>query len=157
MLKQILLILLFAAATTGCLTIGTVAENIAERKVATNKTIVYSGTRARNPVLPGGFYMGGGPLIVILYLGFALIDPPLSFVLDTALLPATIPWALYETHRAQEFQCDCFDSHDDFVDCQRGGACNNPNQTPLPDGRECHPVQNPARAGPACVLRYRQD
>ncbi len=137
-----------------CLTIMTVYNNYGARDVAVQKTIVYSGVRASNPVIPGGFYSGNSPPVLCAYFGFALIDPLFSFVLDTALLPITVPWAIYEESRPQKYKCDCFDDYSDFEECKKRGKCANPSQTPTPNGRSCHPEQSSQYTGPFCVLRY---
>ena len=154
MKKHSIAIILLGALLSNCLTISTVVENFSQWDNAFNKAILYSGTRESNPVIPGDFYMGNSALVLVAFFGFAIIDPPISFVLDTALLPITIPWALYEENRAQDYKCDCFDRYSAFEDCKKRGSCKNPDQSILPEGRTCRPKKKSKFLGPFCVLRY---
>ncbi len=155
MIKKLTLLMAISTLFGNCLTISTVTENLVKWDIATNKKIIYSGTRERNPVIPGDFYMGRSCLVLTAYFGFAVVDTPLSFLLDTALLPITIPWAIYEESRPQVYRCDCFDRYSAFESCNKGGSCGSPDQTPIPDGRLCRPDNQSDILGPYCVLRYK--
>lgn len=126
-------------------------DNVKHWKKPGEKKIIYSGVRARNPVMPGSFYHGVSPLSLVLYGYFATVDVVLSFVLDTAFLSATVPMAVVDTNRAGKYQCLCFRDTGLADNCLRYSRCANPDVTFPAGGDVCqHEEFTPNQ----CILRY---
>lgn len=153
-MRRVIVKLAFALVivqASGCATLFTFHDNVKHWKKPGEKKIVYSGVRARNPVMPGSFYHGASVFSLVLYGYFGTVDVVLSFVFDTAFLPATVPMALVDTNRAGQYQCLCFKDTRLADHCLRYSQCERPDVILAAEGDVCrHEDLTPNQ----CILRY---
>lgn len=149
---HVVIIFLLSQIALGCASAFTLHDNVKHWSKPGEKKIIYAGVRARNPIMPGGFYHGASPLTIGLYLYFATIDVVMSLGVDTVLLPGTIPMAIVDSNRSGQFQCSCFKEWRRANDCFSYSKCDTPDAI-LPDnGAFCNDLGYPTNQ---CVLRYR--
>ena len=92
---------------------------------------IYGGTTADILAIYGGLVIrkegpaSCGP-IATAFIVYGIVDLPLSFAMDTILLPITVPWNLYELHQ-----------------CKEGGSEDPSSVPPTPDDAD-----TPARKEP---------
>jgi uncharacterized protein YceK len=149
---RMVIVVFLVQVTVGCASMFSLHHNVKHWSKPGEKKIIYSGVRARNPVMPGGFYHGASPVTVVLYLYFATIDVLLSLGMDTVLLPGTIPMAIMDANRSGQYQCNCYNEWRKASDCFSYSRCGEPDAI-LPDnGAFCNDLGFPTNQ---CVLRYR--
>ncbi len=97
-LKLVLLVATLSTFLTGCMSVNMLSR--ASKSGDFRTPIVYAGTRYSTRIV-GAYARGASARNLSIALApFLAADLPFTFILDTILLPVTLPWSFYATYLA---------------------------------------------------------
>ena len=148
-----------------CLSLFTIRDNLDQ--VKPDRKIVYSGIRnfpertfSDPRMQPLWRYDRSIPFFALYFL---ILDPLLSLASDTVLLPATIPWAIYDNAKWQDTaQCLCWHDPGQRQVCTNYPACTPPDMIFEPESaaaayNRCANAQRKEHGALFCHIEHRSN